>query len=32
MDTNTEKVLAVMVWLGLMAAMVIACTLPVWTK
>ena len=32
MDTNTEKVLAVMVWLALMAAMVVACTLPVWTK
>ena len=32
MDTNTEKALAVMVWLGLMAAMVVACTLPVWTK
>lgn len=32
MDTNTEKALAVMVWLGLMAAVIAACTLPVWTK
>ena len=32
MDTNTEKALAVMVWLALMAAVIVACTLPVWTK
>ena len=32
MDDRMEKALAVMVWLGLMAAMVVACTLPVWTK
>ena len=32
MDDRMEKVMAVMVWLGLMAAMVVACTLPVWTK
>lgn len=32
MDDRMEKVMAVMVWMGLMAAMVVACTLPVWTK
>ena len=32
MDDRMEKVMAIMVWLGLMAAMVVACTLPVWTK
>jgi hypothetical protein len=32
MDDSMEKVMAVLVWLGLMAAMVVACTLPVWTK
>ena len=32
MDTNTEKTLAVMVWLGLMAAVIVACTLPEWCK
>ena len=32
MDRDTGKVLAVIAWLGLMAWMVVACTLPVWTK
>ena len=32
MDDRMEKVMAVMVWMALMAAMVVACTLPVWTK
>ena len=32
MDDRMEKVMAVLVWMGLMAAMVVACTLPVWTK
>ena len=32
MDDSMEKVLAVMVWMALMACMIVACTLPVWTK
>ena len=32
MDDRMEKVMAVLVWLGLMAAVIVACTLPVWTK
>lgn len=32
MDRDTEKAFALMVWFVLMGAVIIACTLPVWTK
>lgn len=32
MDDSMEKVMAVLVWMALMAAVIVACTLPVWTK
>lgn len=32
MDDRMEKVMAILVWMGLMAAVIVACTLPVWTK
>ena len=32
MDTNTEKAVVVLVYIVLMTAIVVACTLPVWTK